>query len=103
MTHAYDWFNPITIFMSVLVFACLTSIPLLCSPRTRACIQYLASLTLGIYVVHPFWIMTLHHFGITGLRDPAIAAIPFIAAAVFLLSAITTAAIRAAPVLRRTV
>lgn len=101
--YIYDWFNPIIICMSVLVFACFTSIPLSCSPRTRVCIEYLASLSLGIYVVHPFWIITLHHFGLTGMRHPAILAIPLTAAAAFALSAITTAAIRATPILRRTV
>jgi surface polysaccharide O-acyltransferase-like enzyme len=100
---AYDSLDPSVIIASLTLFACFSSVPVSCSPAIAARLQSLAGLTLGIYLVHPLWLDVLRKIGVTGLLHPALIGIPLTAAAAFLLSAITTAAIRAMPILRRVV
>jgi len=100
---AYDYLDPIVVFVSLVLFARISSTPVSCSPTTRRSLQSLASLTFGIYLVHPLWLNALQKVGLSGLTYPAVVCIPLTTVTAFALSAVTTAAIRATPVLRRVV
>jgi surface polysaccharide O-acyltransferase-like enzyme len=100
---AYDSFNPLGICMSLPLFAYLSHLPVSCSPTTRRRFQSLAGLTLGIYLVHPLWLSALQRIGLTGVSHHTFVGIPLTAATAFVLSALTTAAIRSTPILRRVV
>jgi surface polysaccharide O-acyltransferase-like enzyme len=99
----FDPFNPLVVAVSVAIFGCFSSLPLSCSPETLRRIHSLAGLTLGIYLVHPLWLAALQYVGIDGFSHRTFVGIPFTTATAFLLSAITTAAIHATPILRRVV
>lgn len=98
----YAPLNPLVILMSVCVFRAGVALELH-AKRLLDGIGRLAPLTLGIYLVHPFWLWLLARHGIDGTIVHPLAGIPGIALLVFALSAVTAAALSALPWLRRTV
>lgn len=100
---AYNSFNPLGISTSIPVFACLLNRHVSWGTKTRARVRSLAGLTLGIYLVHPFWLEALSHVGLDGFSGGPTVGIPLTAVTAFCLAAVTTALIRATPVLRRVV
>jgi len=65
----YAYLNPLVIMMSLAIYQFAVgsekSTSEASSRFTRA-IKFIAPLTLGIYVIHPFWIDVLNHAGISG-------------------------------------
>jgi surface polysaccharide O-acyltransferase-like enzyme len=99
----YLAFDPLVIGASVVLFACFSTVPIACSPASAAWFRRLAGLTLGIYLVHPLWLAALHRAGPDGYFVHPLVGIPVTAAVAFFLSVLTTAAMRATPMLRRVV
>jgi surface polysaccharide O-acyltransferase-like enzyme len=100
---SYDSLNPFVICASLALFGCFSGIPVSCSPKAHAWLRYLASLTLGIYLVHPLWLRGLHSVGIDGRLLHAAVGIPVATAMALVLSGVTIAAMRGTPFLRRVV
>lgn len=98
----YAPLNPLVILMSIGVFRAGVALELH-SKRLLDGIGRLAPLTLGIYLIHPFWLWLLDRHGIDGSIVHPLAGIPGIALLAFVLSAVTAAALSAIPWLRRTV
>jgi surface polysaccharide O-acyltransferase-like enzyme len=66
----YEYFDPLVICASLVLFACFSSAQVSCSPTLSRRLQSLAGLTLGIYLVHPLWLDALQKIGLTGLFHP---------------------------------
>ena len=98
----YSFLNPVVILMALCVFRLGLGLQLRTGP-TAAVLGRLAPITLGIYLIHPFWQIVLGKLGLTPfLVHPALG-IPLTSLAVFGLSALSAAALGAIPFLRTTV
>ena len=98
----YGYFNPLLIIMSLCIFALFLQIRSL-SPRVVAVLRHVAPNTLGIYVMHPFWLSMLNKMGITGTFWHPMAGIPVTAISAFMLSLLSSALFAKIPFLRKTV
>jgi len=98
----YSYLNPIVIVMSICIFRLCLGFNF-SSCAVSALLHRIAPITLGIYLIHPFWLIVLGKFGLTPfLLHPAVG-IPLTTVAAFCLSAVSAEFIAAIPLLRATV
>lgn len=94
----YSYFNPFVIVMSISIFLVFN--------RVKPIFSYvpkLAQATLGIYLIHPFILLILKDFHLTGsIFHPAIG-IPLISSSAFITSAIITSLFLKSSILRKLV
>ena len=80
---AYNHFNPAVIAMSICIF-CLAA-----KADVRLPLASLAQATLGVYLLHPIWVVALKYAGLAAIwHGPAIG-IPLTATLAFILSALS--------------
>jgi surface polysaccharide O-acyltransferase-like enzyme len=88
-------------FSHVVVALMAISIFLLCHHQVQfAASSAIGPYTLGIYAIHPLWILALEHVGISGFSFGAWLGIPLTALIVFLLSIASTRLLCQVPALR---
>ncbi|SEM32072.1 Surface polysaccharide O-acyltransferase, integral membrane enzyme [Syntrophus gentianae] len=95
----YSYLNPIVIVMSLCVFRFGLNSQFLSSTTTKL-LGPIAPITLGIYVIHPFFLIALGRFGLTPFLHHPIIGIPLISLTVFILSATSSRLLAAIPFLR---
>lgn len=96
----YAYPNPLLVLLGASVFLLGLRPP---AGRWAQAGVALAPLSLGIYLIHPLWLLALSQWGITGfLWQPALG-IPLTTLACFTLSALSTAALLRVPLLREVV
>lgn len=84
LTYAY--LNPLVIVPAIAVYRTVIGRPVDAGPSSAAFVRLVAPLTLGIYVMHPFWIVIVGRWGVSAtLVHPAIG-IPVTTVVVFGLS-----------------
>lgn len=84
LTYAY--LNPLVIVPAVAVYRTYMTGSLDAPPSFAPAVRFVAPLTLGVYVMHPFWIVVVGRWGVSAtLVHPAIG-IPVTTALVFALS-----------------
>jgi surface polysaccharide O-acyltransferase-like enzyme len=96
----YANLNPLVIIMSLAIYqfaVCSKGKPSDTGSRVTAAIQFMAPLTLGIYVIHPFWIDVLNHAGISGFTLHPSVGIIVTSLLAFGLSLISTIILRSIP------
>ncbi|OPY84232.1 MAG: Inner membrane protein YiaH [Syntrophus sp. PtaU1.Bin208] len=98
----YSYLNPIVIVMSLCVFRIGLNSQMLSSTMPKF-LGRVAPITLGIYVIHPFFLIALGRFGLTPFFHHPIIGIPLISLTVFILSAISSRILATIPFLRATV
>ena len=98
----YDPFTLNTVCLSVAVFLFYQyEIPQLLQ-KHRKLTATLVDYSLGIYLIHPFILAVLEHFGINALLfAPAALAVPCVAILAFLLSCAATAVMKQIPVVKQ--
>lgn len=98
----YAYPGPLVIAMSLALWLAL----LQCSPDGWAAsrpVQAIARWSLGIYAIHPLWLLILGRFGLHGLSYHPALAIALTTVAAFALSAASAALLARLPLLRRLV
>ena len=98
----YNYLNPVVIIMSLCIFLLFTknSNPLW---MPASLVRRIAPITLGIYLVHPLWLMLLSEFRISGFMMHPAVGIPVTTLLAFMLSAASAALLANIPFLKRTV
>jgi len=99
--YAYDWLSLPVIIQSLsamCLFKWLTR-----NLSTWVSSSYLASLTFGIYLIHPTIRCLLEELGYSAFRSPSIVIIPTLTIIIFLVSLLITAMVTKIPLLRRVV
>ncbi len=98
----YDPFTLNTVCLSVAVFLFYQyEIPNLLSGHQKL-IRNLVDYSLGIYLIHPFILAVLEHFGVNALLfTPAALAVPCVALLAFLLSWISVAVMKKIPIVKQ--
>lgn len=103
----YNYLNPFVIIMSLCIFSIAAKHRLgvenLANEKLKKVVTLLAPLTLGIYLVHPFWLKVLAHFGVNGLFVHPLLGIPFLSMVLFVLSVVSVQLLMNIPYLRSTV
>lgn len=94
----YDYLNPVVILMSLSVFVLFTH-----DAIGAGLLQKAAPLTLGIYVIHPLWMLALSQLGIDGYWFHPLVGIPGTTLLVFALSAASASLLARIPLLRPTI
>ena len=98
----YNEFNPIIIIMSLCIFnTSLGYRPY--SSRFNGLIHRVAPDTLGIYLIHPFWLSILHKLGLTPFIVHPALGIPLTVTTAFFLSVLSVKIISTIPYLKNTV
>lgn len=98
----YDYLNPVVVVMSLCIFQIFTNkninkvIPV-------ALVQRIVPITLGIYFVHPLWLMCLAQYGVTGFMIHPIVGIPVTTLLAFTLSSLSSMLLAIIPIFRRSV
>jgi surface polysaccharide O-acyltransferase-like enzyme len=101
----YSYSDPLVVLMSLAlfnVFRCLNFE----SPSLRRIgetARRLAPLMLGVYVMHPLWLIALGHAGLDGFFVSPAIGIPLTAASAFVLSLASARVFAAIPFLRKTI
>lgn len=98
----YDPFTLNTVCLSIAVFLFYQyEIPNLLQKHQKL-ISNLVDYSLGIYLIHPFILAVLEHFGINALLfSPAALAVPAVAVIAFLLSWFATAIMKKVPIVKQ--
>lgn len=96
--YMYSYFNPLVIIMSISVFKYLVHKPL-----SLGVFRFLASISLGIYALHPFWIWVILRFQIMDLKFHSLIGIPIESIVVFGLSALSAVVVAKIPYIRKVV
>jgi surface polysaccharide O-acyltransferase-like enzyme len=100
---AYANLQPLVVLMSLTIFTATMGKPIRFSPPAARIVGAVTPLVLGIYVMHPLWLLALKDSGIDGfLVDPTVG-IPVTTLLAFVLSLVSARAIAVIPVLRRTI
>jgi surface polysaccharide O-acyltransferase-like enzyme len=89
----YSYLNPLVIMMSLAIYQLAVGGERQAtdaSGRLTSAIRFMAPLTLGIYVIHPFWIDVLNHAGINGFTLHPSVGIIVTSSLAFALSLIST-------------
>ena len=98
----YAYLNPLVIVMSWCVFR--ISLGFRCSSMAgSSALRHLAPITLGIYLIHPFWLWALEHAGWTPFLLHPLIGIPLTTVAAYFLSAVSAGWIASVPFLRAAV
>lgn len=84
----YGYLNPLVIALSFFTFSILIKIRI-DNSRARFFIERTASLSLGIYLIHPIWLWLLNRYIFWRFRELNIATIPLLSIIVFSLSMAT--------------
>ena len=102
----YSYHNPLVVLMSLCVFTLLLNVSehklFVSIVASRLC-KKLATITLGIYLIHPLWLWLFSKGGLTGTWIHPLVGIPITALLVFVCSALTSGVLACVPGLRRTV
>jgi surface polysaccharide O-acyltransferase-like enzyme len=98
----YENLSPLVTILSVAVFL-LGLRANVRSASWRAVVEALAPLTFGIYLIHPFWLMFLYKFGLSGETFHPLAGVPLTVAAALLLSGASVAVLVKIPFARAVV
>lgn len=100
---AYANLQPLVVLMSLTIFTAALAAPMRFSPAAARVVGAVTPLVLGVYVMHPLWLLALKDGGIDGfLVDPAVG-IPVTTLLAFVLSLVSAQAVAVIPVLRRTI
>ena len=101
----YSNFNPLVIIMSLSVYMIMlnTRSPFVLSDRACFLVHQVASLGIGIYVIHPLWIAAGKKIGMSGLWLTPVLGIPALSIIVFMLSWATASALGRVPLLKYSV
>lgn len=99
---AYEFLNPMAILFAVAVFGLGMSATVE-SPRALAAIAFLAPLTFGVYLIHPFWLTFLYKFGVHGGAFHPLVGMPATVVGALALSAASVFAMSKIPYLRAVV
>ena len=100
---AYANLQPLVVLMSLAIFTSFIGAPMRFSPAAARIVGAVTPLVLGVYVMHPLWLLVLKDGGIDGfLVNPTIG-IPVTTTVAFALSLASAWAVAATPVLRRTI
>ena len=97
----YEYLSPFCVGQSVAAYLLIANLTRHIKPTKT--LAYLASLTFGVYLVHPIFLDILYNHGITGGRPQFWVDLPTRFAAALLAGTALTAAIQRVPLLRRTV
>lgn len=81
--YAGAFTNPFVAVMAVCMFNLAGVLPL------RMALVKISGATLGVYIIHPLWVLVLAQYNITGHWHGAFIGIPLVAIAVFVLSLMT--------------
>jgi surface polysaccharide O-acyltransferase-like enzyme len=98
----YTYLNPIVIIMSLCIFLIFMkqNIALLIHPGL---LQRIATVSLGVYVIHPLWLWVLGKFKISPFLIHPLIGIPITTLLAFTLSLASASLMARVPVLKRTV
>jgi surface polysaccharide O-acyltransferase-like enzyme len=103
----YSYLNPLVAILSLCVFQwTLQTIDASAWPRRRASaelVRRLAPITLGIYLIHPFWLELLNGWGLNGFCLHPLFGIAATTVVAFGLSTISAALLAIIPILKYTV
>ncbi len=95
--------QPLIILMSMAIFTSVAGSSMQFNPAAARIVGAVTPLVLGVYVMHPLWLMVLKDGGIDGFLVNPTVGIPVTTALAFALSLASARAIAAMPVLRRTI
>lgn len=98
----YSYLNPLVIIMSLGVFLLFTRQEI-SGLGSHPLFHRLATITLGIYIIHPLWLWLLAKFGINGFLINPFIGIPTTTLLAFTLSAVSAALLTNIPIIRQTV
>ncbi|MBL0168404.1 MAG: acyltransferase family protein [Propionivibrio sp.] len=98
----YSNFNPLVILMSLAFFQFGRGFRIT-SPRVRMTIHWFAPLTLGIYLIHPFWLDRLASIGLDGFTLHPLLGLPLTFCTVVSLSTLSIALLSQIPWVKSTV
>ncbi|MFZ5790055.1 MAG: acyltransferase [Pseudomonadota bacterium] len=101
----YSYSDPLVVLMSLALFNAFRCLNVE-SPALRRIgemARRLAPFMLGVYVMHPLWLIALSHVGLDGFFVGPAIGIPLTAATAFALSLASARALAAIPVLRKTI
>jgi surface polysaccharide O-acyltransferase-like enzyme len=98
----YSYLNPIVIVMSLCIFRFGLSFQFR-SGKAQVLIRRIAPITLGIYVIHPFWLVVLSNLGLKPFLVHPMLGIPLTSIVAFGLSALSASLLAKIPFLRATV
>ena len=99
----YNNFNPLVVIMSISLALLVKSLFAEINYRYTRFLERLSSLTLGIYVIHPFWIDVLNLAGFSTLSITPLISIPVMSLTIFILSALSAYLLYLVPGLRRVI
>lgn len=110
----YGYLNPLVILMSLAIYQIALQMPLQMDtgptpqlagvPGTASrWVCRLAPVTLGIYAIHPFWMVVVGEVGLSGLSIHPAVGIPLTTGVVFVLSAASAGLLANIPYLKSTV
>jgi len=100
---AYGNLQPLVVLMSLAIFAAVAGSPMRFNPAAARIVGAMIPLVLGIYVMHPLWLLVLKDRGIDGFFVNPTVGIPLTTLLAFALSLASAWAFAATPVLRRTI
>jgi len=95
----YSYLNPIVIVMSLCVFRFGMGFQFR-SEKSPALLRRIAPITLGIYLIHPFWLIILAKFGLNAFFIYPMIGIPLTSIAAFGLSAVSSGLMGSIPFLK---
>jgi len=98
----YTYLNPIVIIMSLCIFLIFMKhkLTLLIPPGL---LQHIATVSLGVYVIHPLWFWLLGKFKITPFLIHPLIGIPITTLLAFMLSVLSASLMARIPFLKKTV
>jgi surface polysaccharide O-acyltransferase-like enzyme len=98
---AYANLQPLVILMSLAIFTSVAGSSMQFNPVGARIVGAVTPLVLGVYVMHPLWLLALKDGGIDGFLVNPTVGIPVTTALAFALSLASARAVAAMPVLRR--
>jgi surface polysaccharide O-acyltransferase-like enzyme len=99
----YANLQPLVVLMSLAIFTSVAGSSMRFSPAATRIVGAVTPLVLGVYVMHPLWLLVLKDRGIDGFLVNPTVGIPVTTALAFALSLASARAVAATPVLRRTI